>query len=232
MVWLASRTVFWVVAITGLAVANGLGFLNAGWVFSPSLAWLLPPIHIAVPWFRYKGLGFQLRDHDVSLRFVGNRTYSGMNYQVAADVPVMDSGAVATLADGALSPLFLVAAANEDGVPDADPLLVHRQLPDAQRYLELPDDLDPAIKAKATELTAKFSTDFNKGLALEYWFRENGGFVYDLEIDVSRGHGPEALASWREAGVGEVLAHPLFEPDDREPALKSAYAAVARAAGA
>ena len=138
----------------------------------------------------------QLRDHDVSLRFVGNRTYSGMNYQVAADVPVMDSGAVATLADGALSPLFLVAAANEDGVPDADPLLVHRQLPDAQRYLELPDDLDPAIKAKATELTAKFSTDFNKGLALEYWFRENGGFVYDLEIDVSRGHGPEALASW------------------------------------
>ena len=68
MVWLASRTVFWVVVLTGLAVANGLGFLNAGWVFSPSLAWLLPPIHIAVPWFRYKGLGFQLREHDLLVR--------------------------------------------------------------------------------------------------------------------------------------------------------------------
>ena len=68
MVWIASRTVFWVVVLTGLAVANGLGFLNAAWVFSPSLAWLLPPIHIAVPWFRYKGLGFQLREHDLLVR--------------------------------------------------------------------------------------------------------------------------------------------------------------------
>ena len=139
---------------------------------------------------------FRVRTSDVSIHFSGNRTYDGMEYRVAADVPVMDSGAVATGPDGRLSPLFLVAAANEDGVPGADPSVLHRRLPDADRYLQLPDELDPAIAAKATELTAKFSTDFEKGLALEYWFRENGGFVYDLDIDVTQGHGPDALASW------------------------------------
>ena len=54
----------------------------------------------------------------------------------------------------------------------------------------------------------------------------------DLVVSGDESEVAETLGSWREAGVGEVLAHPLFEPDNREPALKSAFAAVARAAGA
>ena len=138
---------------------------------------------------------FRVRTRDVSIRFSGNRTYNGMSYRVAADVPVMDSAAVATGPDGVLSPLFLLAAATEDGVPDADPGMVHRQLPDADRYLELPDDLDPAIRAKAIELTGKFTTDFEKGLALEYWFRENGGFTYSLDVEAGS-EGPDVVADW------------------------------------
>lgn len=72
IVWLASRTVFWLVVISGLFVARGVGFIDAEWwqtwVFSPSLVWLIPLIHIVLPLLRYRGWGFQLRQHDLLVR--------------------------------------------------------------------------------------------------------------------------------------------------------------------
>ncbi len=139
---------------------------------------------------------FRIRTSDVSVRFSGNRTYNGMEYAVAADVPVTDSRAVVTDENGRLSPLFAVAAEEQGTVPQADPTIVHRELPDAERYVLLPDDLDPRIGAKAQELTGRLSTAFEKGLALEYWFRETGGFIYSLDVDPEQGHSPDVLASW------------------------------------
>jgi hypothetical protein len=139
---------------------------------------------------------FRIRTSDASVRFAGNRTYNGMEYQIAADVPLTDSSAVATNAGGGLSPLFMAAAEQEAGVPAADPDTVHRVLPDTADYLRLPDGIDSRIEVKARELTSRLQTDFEKGLALEYWFRETGGFVYSLDVDIDEGHGPDVLANF------------------------------------
>lgn len=70
--WLLGRVTTWSVLILGLVLTHSLGFLNEGWwqtwVFSPSLAWLFPPIHIALPLLSYKGWGYQLRQHDLLVR--------------------------------------------------------------------------------------------------------------------------------------------------------------------
>jgi membrane protein YdbS with pleckstrin-like domain len=72
IVWLASRAVFWLVIIVGLSVAHGFGALQGEWwqvwVFSPSLAWLIPPIHIALRLLTYNGWGYQLRQWDLLVR--------------------------------------------------------------------------------------------------------------------------------------------------------------------
>jgi membrane protein YdbS with pleckstrin-like domain len=71
-VWLASRTLFWVVVIAGLNIANGFALLEAawwqGWVFSPSLAWLIPPVHIVLRLLPYRAWGYQLREWDLLVR--------------------------------------------------------------------------------------------------------------------------------------------------------------------
>jgi transglutaminase-like putative cysteine protease len=139
---------------------------------------------------------FRIRTSDASVHFAGDQTYNGMEYEIAADVPLTDSGAVATNTSGGLSPLFMAAAEQEAGVPVADPDTVHRVLPDTADYLRLPDGIDSRIEVKARELTSRLQTDFEKGLALEYWFRETGGFVYSLDVDIDEGHGPDVLANF------------------------------------
>ena len=147
---------------------------------------------------------FRIRTRDASILFAGNRTYTGMEYTITADVPLFDSNAVATNASGGLSPLFLVAAEQQGAAPEPNPEVVHRKLPDAADYLQLPDGIDTRIEAKARELTGKLETDFEKGLALEYWFRETGGFIYSLDVDVEAGHGPDVVARW------------LFDPESTD----------------
>ena len=72
VVWLASRVALWTVGIVALAITRAFGYLDAPWwetwVFSPSVAWLLPPLHIAVPLVSYRGWGYQLREHDLLVR--------------------------------------------------------------------------------------------------------------------------------------------------------------------
>ena len=72
IVWLASRTVFWLVVITGLFVARGVGILATDWwqmwVFGPSVVWLIPPIHIILRLLSYASWGYQLRQHDLLVR--------------------------------------------------------------------------------------------------------------------------------------------------------------------
>jgi len=147
---------------------------------------------------------FRIRTRDASILFAGDRTYRGMEYTVAANVPRFDSSAVATNASGGLSPLFLVAAEEQGSVPAPNPDAVHRTLPDAVDYLQLPDGIDTRIEAKARELTLGLETDFEKGVALEIWFRETGSFTYTLDVDIEAGHGPDVVARW------------LFDPESTD----------------
>ncbi len=137
---------------------------------------------------------FRIRRTDTSLLFRGDRTYQGMQYRVVSEIPVVDPDAVAGVSDGGLSPLF--SAAVDHGETPPNPVYVEpRELPDAETYTELPPGIDPLIRAQAIDLTKQLTTSFEKGLAIEYWFRESGGFVYDLEAGGS-GHGDDVLATW------------------------------------
>lgn len=137
---------------------------------------------------------FKIRRSDTALIFRGDRTYRGMRYQVVSHIPIIDPSAVAGGPGGGLSPLF--SAATDAG--ETPPIIAEtddRDLPDAERYTDLPPGIDPRIRAQATELTRRLATPFEKGLAIEHWLRESGGFVYDLEVH-GDGHGDDVLATW------------------------------------
>ncbi len=136
---------------------------------------------------------FRIRRADTALNFRGDRTYRNMEYQVTSRIPDTSVDAVSGVPGGGLSPLFTAAAADGRSVPATADVAV-RELPDADRYLELPDDIDPRIRGQAVTLTERLVTPFEKGLALEHWYRATGGFVYDLDVD--EGHGNDLLAAW------------------------------------
>lgn len=72
IVWVGTRLGLWLVAAVALTIARGIGFFSAPWwqvwVFSPSIAWLIPPIHILLPLVSYRGWGYRLREHDLLVR--------------------------------------------------------------------------------------------------------------------------------------------------------------------
>lgn len=138
--------------------------------------------------------GLRVRNADASLRYDGGLSYDGMTYSVSSAVPRFDSDALASTPSGALSPLFATAADAEERVPQARSDLEERELEDRQRYVELPEDLDPRIEAEARAVTRNLTTPFEKGLALEKWFRESGGFYYD--VNVTPGHESDTLTTW------------------------------------
>ncbi len=151
----------------------------------------------------------RVRRDDGSLVYDGGRTVTGDRFRVVADVPRYDLNVLATQADGTLSPLFAAAADGEEVVPPPAADLVERELPNRSRFVDLPDDLDPAIAAKAEELTALLVTPFEKGLALEKWFRSSGGFVYD--VTTTPGHDSDTVAEW------------LFDDSPENPDYRRGY---------
>ena len=52
----------------------------------------------------------------------------------------------------------------------------------------------------------------------------------DLLVSGTEEQVTAGLRRWIEAGMGEVLAHPLIDPNDREGSIARGFAAVARAA--
>jgi transglutaminase-like putative cysteine protease len=122
----------------------------------------------------------------------------GDQYQVEALFPDFeaDLGALATLPNGSLSPLFANAA--NDGAFTAAPAEgggdVARPA-DIERFIELDeDDLPPAISQIARLQTAGATTNFERAWLLEYWFRISGDFMYSTQV--STGHGVLDLADW------------------------------------
>ena len=60
-------------------------------------------------------------------------------------------------------------------------------------FLELPE-MDPRIGRFATDLTAGATTEFEKGVLLERFFRDKDLFTYT--VDIEPGHSAEDLADW------------------------------------
>ena len=61
-------------------------------------------------------------------------------------------------------------------------------------YTALPEDLPPSIAGLARQVTARTSTDFERALVLEEFFRNAGGFVYDASA--STGHSSLQMEDW------------------------------------
>ncbi|WP_432478745.1 transglutaminaseTgpA domain-containing protein [Nocardioides sp. GXQ0305] len=68
-------------------------------------------------------------------------------------------------------------------------------------YRDLPGDLPPLVGNLATEVTRDYPTRYEKAVALQDWFREDGGFEYSLET-ATPGNGPDALTAFLTEGQG------------------------------
>ena len=141
----------------------------------------------------------RIRPDDASLHIDGV-TRSGMVYQVTADIPQPDVRILAAGRDGLLSPLF-DAAAGEGRFPPVPMPGSSIEFPAAEqeRYTDLPRDFSPAISKLARDLTFGLETDYEKGLALENFFRgPSSSFTYSIDIQPNE----------RDSGLEEWLLHP------------------------
>lgn len=139
-------------------------------------------------------LGYRVKDDDGSLRFDA-LTYRGMTYRVTSQVPTPDLQVLSRSDDGEVSEVFSEAAAEGDFAPlDPDAEIEVKDLAGRERYLALPDGIDDSVADLATEQTRGLTTDFERALALEAFFRGEGNFRYSTDIDP--GHRAEDLADW------------------------------------
>jgi transglutaminase-like putative cysteine protease len=138
--------------------------------------------------------GYRVKADDASLRFSA-LTYRGMAYTVDSSVPRPDLNVLGRRSDGTPSAVFEGAVeAGAFTFPTAAGPVISRRLPDEDRYLDLPEDLDPGIRSLAVVTTRNLQTDFEKALALEAFFLAPGNFRYSTSI--LPGHAAADLAAW------------------------------------
>ena len=138
--------------------------------------------------------GYRVKTDDAALRFDA-LTYRGMAYVVASDVPQPDLDVLSRTDDGLPSIVFAGAIEEDDFDAAAAPLEIElREFEDTERYVDLPESVDSRIRVLAFQTTRGLQTDFEKGLALEAFFRTPGNFLYSTSV--VPGHGATDLADW------------------------------------
>lgn len=152
----------------------------------------------------------RVRRLDGSLFLPGDITYVGMQYTVEANIPRYTSrtlGQLARTASGELSPLF--QAANDDGqiIPSRTTQTELRELDNMDFWTDLPDDLGAGVNIEAQRRTRGLTTNFERALALEAYFRLSGGFTYNIEVP------PE----WTTGDVSDWLT------DEGNPYVRNGY---------
>ncbi len=118
---------------------------------------------------------------------------SDWEYEFQADVPLPDVAALASN-NGRLTPLFQEAVDRQVSGLTPAPAQATLRLEDPAFYLRLPDKLPPEIDDLAEEVTDAASTDFERAVLLEAFFRDSELFVYST--DVSTGHSALDLEDW------------------------------------
>ncbi|WP_169978490.1 DUF3488 and transglutaminase-like domain-containing protein [Microbispora sp. H10836] len=79
----------------------------------------------------------------------------------------------------------------EEPEPTTTELRTAVTLPDSERYLQLPDGLDPRVEALARRVAADAATPYESAVELQEWFTRSGRFTYDLRAS---GSGAQALS--------------------------------------
>jgi hypothetical protein len=160
---------------------------------------ILPTIY-SVRSFTNKGTS-PLLDHGVRARNDGGlllstgRTRKDLEYEIEAEVPADTLIDVALGADGDLPELFeRAAAAGDIRIDRATGTGSTVEPEDLDRFTELPDSLDPGIRALAFSITEGTSHPLERLHLLELYFRGAGGFGYTT--DIRAGHAASDLADW------------------------------------
>ena len=91
----------------------------------------------------------------------------------------------------------------------------------SEDFTELPDELPEVVRALTLEVTEDSPSRLEKAQALQEWFRETGGFTYDLEAEA--GNGTDDLVRFLREGDGGRTGYC--------EQFASAMAVMARAAG-
>ncbi len=68
-------------------------------------------------------------------------------------------------------------------------------------YIELPDDFPADVSSLAQDVTRDYPSRYEKAVALQDWFREDGGFTYDLRR-AEAGNGVDELVAFLQEGDG------------------------------
>ncbi len=126
----------------------------------------------------------RVRRLDGSLSFQ-DPMYEGMQYTVRADIPTYTPEILSQLIrteSGELSPLFEAAEAAGETVPRLGQENEPIELADDEFWTEVPEDLGSGVRTLAETRTRNMTTNFEKALALEHYFRLSGEFVYDTEV--------------------------------------------------
>jgi transglutaminase-like putative cysteine protease len=69
-----------------------------------------------------------------------------------------------------------------------------------KEFVDLPTDLDPMVRDLTTQITAGAASRFEKAVALQDWFRKDGGFTYSTQVDL--GNGTDDLVRFLTQGDG------------------------------
>jgi transglutaminase-like putative cysteine protease len=126
----------------------------------------------------------RVRRLDGSLSFQ-EPMYEGMQYTVRADIPTYTPEVLSQLIrteSGELSPLFETAEAAGETIPRLGQENEPIELVDNDFWIEVPDDLGSGVLTLARTRTKNMTTNFEKALALEHYFRLSGEFVYDTAV--------------------------------------------------
>ena len=184
--------------------------------------------------------------HEGSVDFEGEHVTVRSSLREPVGTPVMASALrVASfelcgeLADGAISwmcprnylverALPALKAGAERAGRAAPPLIAHVPI-------VVGDDREAAGELVRSQLGRYAQAPFYRAMFADAGFPDAGDGYSDELLDGLVVHGSEeevaaGLADWLEAGMGEVLAMPVLDPDDRAGSLDRSIAAIARAA--
>jgi len=121
----------------------------------------------------------------------------GDEYEVQSVLPLQDAdlGALATVSNGTLSPLFANAAeAGATSIQPGEPPGDVTPPSDITRFTDFNEEVPRALGQLARLQTTGASTPFEAAWLLQHWFRDSGEFTYSTEV--STGHDTLDLEAW------------------------------------
>jgi alkanesulfonate monooxygenase SsuD/methylene tetrahydromethanopterin reductase-like flavin-dependent oxidoreductase (luciferase family) len=183
--------------------------------------------------------------YDGEVDFVGEHVTARSRLRTQVRTPLMASAAglrafelCGEVSDGAIS----WVAPKSYLVKLALPAMRHgaehaaRPVPPLIAHVPIAVDVDrQAARALAREQLAPYARSAHfRGTWTRAGYDEAEGYsdalLDDLLVSGSEAEVAAGLVGWITDGMGEVLAHPLLDPNDRQGSLARAFAAIARAA--